>query len=676
MNEMSRVDVETETPVNPYSLLDAVNRSSGPANTAWLIYLAVMAYLLIAVAGVSHKDLLLGSDVALPILQVKIELERFFLAAPILLVLIHAGLIAKLALLAGKTLELAAAIRLLETTDKRTHPLRLELDNFFFVQVMAGPERSRLLGFLLHVMSWMTLVVMPVALLLYIQLAFLPYHDVAITWAHRIALLADIVLIVFVGIFLRRLETSFFRALWRTGRRHPVGLAATVVPLAAAAIFSLAVATVPGEGVEGTARQADARSGGFVFGYAMPGLASSPNDALLGLFHRSLVVTDVDLAAGRGAAPGATSLSLRGRDLRYARLDRVGLHQADLTGANLDGASLVGADLRGALMGCADLGELLLSGNRAAAFCTSARAANLSEARLAGARMAGIDLRGSRLVKAQLDGAALDHAVLTGANFSSAVLDNAGIMGAWLHGASILQASLRGADLSGAKLQLADFTGAGMQGANLSRANLEGSTLRNAELEGASLAGAVLHGASMAGARIQGSDMTGARVWRTLPPEGEGSAFADMAEIVLRPPGEEELAALAASLAHIGPGAPGASLGEALAGLTDRARNAAWATSPQLRLWQGYAKSAETAVADASYKARLTDYLGRMMCRPRFAGGAVAAGIARRSMAPGFKGDMAALYAKLRGADCAATAALSPRVLRDLAVAVDAASGQ
>ena len=44
-----------------------------------------MSYLLITIAGIGHKDLLLNSDIALPILQVKIELTRFFLFAPILL---------------------------------------------------------------------------------------------------------------------------------------------------------------------------------------------------------------------------------------------------------------------------------------------------------------------------------------------------------------------------------------------------------------------------------------------------------------------------------------------------------------------------------------------------------------------------------------------------------------
>ena len=45
-------------------------------------------------------------------------------------------------------------------------------------------------------------------------------------------------------------------------------------------------------------------------------------------------------------------------------------------------------------------------------------------------------------------------------------------------------------------------------------------------------------------------------------------------------------------------------------------------------------------------------------------------------MAPGFKGDMPALYVRLKGTDCAAAPAMSPRLIRDLATAADAARGQ
>jgi uncharacterized protein YjbI with pentapeptide repeats len=676
MNDTSQGEIDTETPVNPYSLLEAVNRSSGGAHAAWLIYLALMSYLLLTIAGIGHKDLLLNSDITLPILQVKIELTRFFLFAPLLLVLIHAGLVSQLVLLARKTLEFAAAIRMLETTEQRTHPLRLELDNFFFVQAIAGPERSRIVGFFLHAMSWLTLVVMPVILLLYVQLVFLPYHDVAITWVHRLALLADIALLVFIGVFLWRLETSFFRAFWRTSLHHPIGLMFTAALLTVVAAFSLWVATVPGEAIEGSARQANARGTGFILGYAVPGLGVAQEGAFFGLFHRNLIVTDMDLVVDKDVTPGEPSINLRGRDLRFARLDRTDLHQADMTGANLEGASLVGADLRGAWLGCGDLNELLLTNSRGGARCASARGANLSKARLSEAKMAGIDLRGGKLDEAQLDGAQLAHASMSGASFAGARLDRADLTGASLQGANFLLASLQGADLSGAKPQMADFTSASMQGANLSLAGLEGAVLRDAELEGASLRMATLQGADMTGAKLQGSDLGGAHIWRTTAPSGEIAPFADMAQVLVRPASEDELSALSSSLAHMEDGPLKARLADTLLALTDPAQNASWATSPDQQLWQGLARSSGDAAAVEGYKTRFTDYLARLMCRPRYASGAVASGVARRAMTQGFKGDMPAIYDKLRSPDCPASAAMSPRLMRELATAADAGRGQ
>jgi len=84
MTDLARGAADGETPVNPYSLLEAVNRSSDSAHMAWLIFLFIMTYLTIAVAGVTHRDLLLETPVSLPILQVDIPLTQFFQFAPII----------------------------------------------------------------------------------------------------------------------------------------------------------------------------------------------------------------------------------------------------------------------------------------------------------------------------------------------------------------------------------------------------------------------------------------------------------------------------------------------------------------------------------------------------------------------------------------------------------------
>jgi len=436
------------------------------------------------------------------------------------------------------------------------------------------------------------------------------------------------------------------------------------------------VATIPGEAGEPSAAPSGARQasdGRQVFGHAVQGFVEG---SLVGFFQRNLNVTDTDLVIDKDVTPGQPSLNLRGRDLRFARFDRTDLHQADMTGANLDGASLVGTDLRGVWMSCADLNALLLSDSPRAGRCTSARGANLSKARLAEAKMAGVDMRLAKLDEARLEGAQLGHAVLSGASFASARLDGADLSGAWLHGANFIVASLQGADLSGAKLEGADFTSAAMQGAGLALAGLEGASLREAELEGVNLAMARLTGADLSGAKMQGSDMRGAIVWRALPPTGgDVPALADMAQIVIQQPAEDEWVALAATLVRLEDGQLTARLGEAMARLSDGAQNGAWASSPDQQLWQALAKAAEGTGAD-DYRGRLTEYLARLVCRARFADGAVAAGVARRAMGPGFRGDMPALYVRLKSPECPASASMSPRLMRELAAAADAARGQ
>jgi hypothetical protein len=242
MSETSRVapEVDVETPVNPYSLLDAVNSSSATGCTAWLIFITLMMYLMVAVAGVTHKDLLLETPVALPILQVHIPQARFFLFAPVLVVLLHSGLLTQLVLLTHKTLLFDAAVRSLELSERRVHPLRLELHPFFLTQTTAGPHRGVIVSAVLYGLSWLTLVVLPVFLLLTIQIVFLPYHDATITGAHRAALVVDIALLIAIGIFLTRAETSFFKAVWRSALLHPlsVPIVAAVVALSSSSLSS------------------------------------------------------------------------------------------------------------------------------------------------------------------------------------------------------------------------------------------------------------------------------------------------------------------------------------------------------------------------------------------------------------------------------------------------------
>jgi uncharacterized protein YjbI with pentapeptide repeats len=635
MSDDARAAVDAEAPVNPYSLLEALNRSSRAAGTAWLIFLGLMAYLLVTVAGVTHRDLLLNEGVLLPVLQVRIDLARFFRFAPLALLLLHAGLIGQLVLLARKALEFDTALHLLESTDRPTHPLRLELDNFFLVQAIAGPQRSRMVSAFLHAVTWSTLVVLPLLLLLWVQLVFLPFHDPVTTAIDRAALLADVGMLAGLGVFLVHLETSYFRACWRMAAHNPGSTAFGAVVLGAAALFSVLLATVPDGG--------DDRSAMF----------AAADGALFGLFPRNLSLEGVDVAAGRLAAPGRPSLVLRRRDLRGARLARAGLQHVDLSGANLDGADLAGADLRGARLECGDAGLLRRAGDRGAARCASARGASFVAARLSEAMMAGLDLGGARLDDARLEGADLSG-------------------GAMLQGATFQRANLQGADLSGAGLQLTDFSGASMQGADLSLAVLDGALLRNADLEGANLHRARLYGADLSGAKVKASDMTRARLWRTVPPGGDAALMADLTQIVLKAPSGNEVGGIAATVASLGNASLEARLGRMgpLAG-----DDGSWVSSQEGQAWSALMRASEAAARQDDYKARLSIHLARLACRAGLRDGAVAAGVARRAVSGGFKGDVGYIHERLRSGECAAATAVPPPLLAALAAAAEAARG-
>lgn len=681
MPETGRAAADTETPVNPYSLLEAVNTSSDTSHTAWLIFLGIMAYLMVAIAGVTHKDLLLETPVTLPILQVNIQLTQFFKFAAVLLVLFHLGLISQLVLLARKTLEFDTAVRSLEISDWRTHPLRLELHNFFFVQAIAGPHRSVVMSLFLHGMSWLTLVVLPVVLLLFIQISFLPYHDVVITWTHRIALTFDILMLVMIGIFLTRAETSFFKAFWRTTLQHPLSFLVTTSVLAAVAFFSFFIATVPGEKLDRLARTVLGHSDGetdnrwhrMTMGFTVPYLIGQADGSLWGIFHRNLVVTDQDLVADRVRPRLATddaTVSLRGRDLRYARLDRTDLHRVDLTGADLEGASFVGADLSSARLQCADVSELILSEDRNLARCVSARRADFTRAKLIGARMAGIDLRRATLEEADLQGAELPYALLVSTNFSGAHLEKADLTGGvQMQGANFLIASLQGADLTGASAQFADFSSAGMQAVTLTHARLQAAVLRDADLEGADLRNTRLAGADLTGAKLAAADLRMASVWGTLPPPETSLMLADLTGLGIAPPSMADLATLTEMINRIDDIRARQQVREALEPVTDEARSRRWESSPERLVWQRLATA--RSVLPLDYRTALTEHLMRLMCRSRWSNGAVATGVAKRAQAPEFQGDVLMLHGRLTSPDCPASKTVSVKPLQELTVAVD-----
>ena len=278
--------------------------------------------------------------------------------------------------------------------------LRRQLPSNIFVQFLAGPTdvRDSAFGYLLRAIAWVTLVVAPVLLLLLMQIQFLPFHNSFITWAQRVALLADLVLLWWLW---RRILSGREPGRWL----GPSWLWSIVV-LAftfGAFLFFWTAATLPGEWQEhhlpnwrvfpafdenGKPTKVSLHDWVFksrVRSHKPPPLAPFEHARLawhLNIYE-GLAIDDPEKVKWREYVFRA-----RGRELKGAIFDLATLPKVDFEGAELDGASFASAQLQGA---------------------------SLKKAALQGASLDSAQLQGATLIGAQLQGASLEHARLQGA---------------------------------------------------------------------------------------------------------------------------------------------------------------------------------------------------------------------------------------------------------------------
>src|SRR5262249_35034606 len=98
--------------------------------------------------------------------------------------------------------------------DRSTQNIRDELHSYSFTQVVSGKPKGAPIDIALNLMMSMTMVLLPLLLLTFFQIGFLPYHSEPITWWHRGMLVIDAGIVWF-----------FARHLARRGRGTKVDLA-------------------------------------------------------------------------------------------------------------------------------------------------------------------------------------------------------------------------------------------------------------------------------------------------------------------------------------------------------------------------------------------------------------------------------------------------------------------
>jgi uncharacterized protein YjbI with pentapeptide repeats len=453
------------------AVIDAANLGAG----LWLSYLFLLFYLAVAAGSVTHRNLLFEDPVKLPFLNVDLSLIGFFVLGPGIFLIVHAYVLLHFVLLADKVGAFHAELQSQINDDDTRARLRRQLPSNIFVQFLAGPQQVRIgvIGFLLRLIAQISLVVGPLALLVFFQLQFLPYHQ---PWWQRLAVVADLVLLWILWPSVARGEIT--RLKWRDLRRSNVAAPALASLLPIVLVFS--IGTFPGEWLDTrlpSVKLVPTKLGLGLMNWASVGWTS---------LHELLVEGEIDIIARKPTSPWSNrlvlpyvmtdhsksvtsaangtppeALSLRGRRLEAAVLVGAHFRNADFTAARLQGANLSGADLQEAKFEC--VGPPLHES------CAQLQGASLDRAQLQGATLYGAQLQGASLDRAQLQGASLDRAQLLGASLAGAQLQGASLDRAQLHGASLAGAQLQGASLYGARLQGASLAGAQLQGATLEK---------------------------------------------------------------------------------------------------------------------------------------------------------------------------------------------------------------
>jgi uncharacterized protein YjbI with pentapeptide repeats len=518
------VGAEQSQPVQPAlaakaddleAIRSAVIDAAGAAVGIWLSYLLALFYLLVAAAGVTHRDLFFENPVKLPFLNVDLPLKSFFWFGPALFLVLHVYALLHFVLLASKVGVFDTALRAQIADPKVRDQLRRQLPSNIFVQLLAGPREVRegFTGLLLRLIAWITVVIGPVALLVLFQLQFLPYHDPSITLWQRIAVVIDLGLLWTLWPSVARGQA--IREAWR-GMKWK-----TFAPMAsmslALVLFVFVIATFPGERLEDLARIRGTKS---VHDFLVAGdvdlVARKPRSIWsnrlvlpqLDVIDRAKFDTESKIASMpmsvslrkrdlRGAVligANLRSADFAGVDLRDARLERADLRSVDFTGADLRDARLESADLRGAKLACeqASLPQEDSRKKPAGEDIPEESCVKLQNAALDGANMQGVSLRGAQIQGAslaltQLQGASLIRAQLLGASLIRTSLRGAILVDAGFEGARLINVDIQGAFLSGANFQGADLQGADLRAASLRETQLQGAHFDRADLNSAFL---------------------------------------------------------------------------------------------------------------------------------------------------------------------------------------------
>jgi uncharacterized protein YjbI with pentapeptide repeats len=348
-------------------LIKSVNDDLRDSQVELTFFLGVALFVIVTTLGVSDRDILLGMRVKLPILGLEIDLLSFLLGAPLLLVTLHLALLLKFVRLRRKTIEVRQRIDAVADSAEAER-LENEVASNFVTQSKFGARRRASAKGAIGVDAWLNrvvfsicLTVLPLFALLATLVRGLAVHNSRLTYVHDVFLAIDVALVAYAWSRTKSRAWSIATAALATVLYWLVVLTATVPNSALDAVgASLGPLSREVPGFGGTTSHRAFVLTALLLESDLDMTTRRP--AFFGLSRNIVVVDDRTLLSAEDRSrfrdgepsppPGSAARSFRGRDLRYARLDRDDLRGVDFTAATIAGANLEGADLRWVQFGC------------------------------------------------------------------------------------------------------------------------------------------------------------------------------------------------------------------------------------------------------------------------------------------------------------------------------------
>lgn len=467
---------EKQKPDAPDWLIENIAEASINARKLYFLYIGFLAYCSLTVISTSDRQIILNDTAKLPIVNLDVSLNGFFILAPVIAILVF--IYFQLYLHRLKALINDLRTNYAPTKKRRLYP--------WMINIAEDPEPGAI-GALQRIIVGFSLWTSLTLVLVLFAFWYVKKHDPF--WSFVIGSLPLVGALTTFWFWMKYEPRKLRKSKW-SKVFSLVGFSLLI-----AFELCLLILLIPW-----------AREGGRIewlkplicLNLSYQKLVDEPKTHYVGLFwgnYRKAHLEGADLS----------NSVLKRANLTNAYLQYAKISSAILDSANLQNANLQNADLRGTSLQNANLYKSNLQNARidnANFQDANLEYANLQEVSLAmmSLRYGSISSIGVNFREAKLGHAKLTNAQLWGANFQEAFLREANLKGTILNLATLFKANIKGANLQNAQLGEVTVTHDSGKKFNL-RVNLQEADLREVDFMGARLTGANFRGADLRDAK-------------------------------------------------------------------------------------------------------------------------------------------------------------------------------